>query len=77
MIAMESNIKSNLPRTDVGIESVKKCSDGKEYLMILNHKNNSTNINIPGHYIDLITNKKIENEVKLEPYGVVMLLSSY
>lgn len=69
-------INNIVPPLDVpeGVEVMPRVKDGKEYLFILNHNNNEINIILPpGEYIDLVSNKIINNTLKLPPKEVMIL----
>jgi beta-galactosidase len=75
-IVGESRVSSNLPSAYVGIESVRKIKKGRQFLMVFNHKDNKTTVKLPGNYTDLIKHKTFSDEISLDPYDVVMLISS-
>jgi len=75
-IVGESGVASNLPSAYVGIESVRKIKKGRQFLMILNHKDNKTTVKFPGNYTDLIKHRNFSDEIKLGPYDVAMLIFS-
>ena len=75
-IVGESGVAMNLPSAYVGIESVRKIKKGRQFLMILNHKGNKTTVKLPGNYTDLIKHRNFSDEIKMEKYDVVMLISS-
>ena len=51
---LEPVLKLNYP----GVEAVKKVKNGKPFLILLNHNRHEVEIELPGFFKDLITEKK-------------------
>jgi len=57
-----------------GIDVVKKEKDGKVFMVLTNHYNQPTFVNIPGEFNNILTGEKVSDKVYLDAYGVVILV---
>lgn len=82
--AMESLMKLVLEREGAvpslsqnydGVEAVEREKDGKSYLMLLNHRSESVDVELGGTYINALSKQTIEGRILLEPYAVHVLLN--
>ncbi len=73
IIISDAGIRTNIPKSVKGVETVLKKKDTERYLMILNHNSYPVNINVGGKYKELITGDIIDGSVYLLPFGVAIL----
>ena len=63
-----------LPEYTEGVEAVLKEKDGNKYLMVLNHNSKYICIKVNGSHTELISGRRIDAVLELEPYGVAIFL---
>ncbi|OXL84243.1 hypothetical protein BCV73_14885 [Paenibacillus sp. SSG-1] len=65
----------SLPQKYDGVEAVEREKDGKRYLMLLNHRSESVEVELGSTYIDALSKQTMEGRILLEPYAVHVLLN--
>ncbi|MCM3626728.1 beta-galactosidase [Paenibacillus glycanilyticus] len=74
LIIDREGITRSLPQNYDGVEAVERTKDGQHYLMLLNHKNESIEVELSGVFEDALSGAMIEERIILEPYAAHVLL---
>ena len=62
-----------LLETPAGVEVVERWQGKQRILFVLNHKEQSQNIQLGSSYISLFDDQTLSSEVLIEPFGVLLL----
>jgi beta-galactosidase len=60
----------------LGVEVVRRKKDGSSFLFALNHSHETVDLQLPGPGRDLLSGRRHEASVALEPLGVMVLEES-
>ncbi|WP_435172187.1 beta-galactosidase trimerization domain-containing protein [Paenibacillus glycanilyticus] len=74
LIIEREGIARSLPLKYDGVEAIERSKDGQRYLMLLNHKNESIEVELRGTFEDALSGEAIQNRIILEPYAAHALL---
>jgi beta-galactosidase len=72
-VCSELEVEPAIGIVEKGIEVIKRSGNGKEYAFIINHNPKVKKILLNNDYYDLLSEKKLQNEIELEGYGVLVL----
>jgi beta-galactosidase len=56
-----------------GVEAVERWKEGRRLLFLLNHADEARSVTLPGPMTDLLTGRKVKEQVTLEPKAVMIL----
>jgi len=73
-IAEDIFIETPIISSIEGIDVVKKEKDGKVFIVLTNHNNQPTFVNILGEFTNILTGEKVCDKVCVDTYGVVILI---
>lgn len=74
LIVKEEGVPTALTTPIDGIEAIEKVKNGQAYLMLLNHNNEHVECPLKGCYQDAMSGVKLQERIKIAPYGVQLLL---
>ena len=60
--------------TPPGVEAVERWQNERRYLFLLNHSENTQELGIDGHFIDLLSGQKVQKLVTIAPKDVLVLV---
>jgi beta-galactosidase len=73
IITDDLEITKSIFTTPNGIETVQKVSNGKTHFYLLNHNAYQTYAQFEGVFRDIISGKRYENGIMLEPFGIAVM----